>query len=221
MSSSAIDQSKTSAFSLILSGLDDLGIVIKPFCTLHLSISCAGVLLYLEESNIQMHLSRLMTKWHVHPVKTKMSLGIRPVWSKSSQCAQWEVKDPSFLHADSEDSDQTGRMPRLIWVFAGRTCHFVGFVMRRLICSPGSDYQRSLYMIYQIITITLREHLRAQKALILTSFLSYFVSILVTKFTWKSLINEQVWHIVFKIFSQNIEKNAISSSTPTPGFPRF
>ena len=39
--------------------------------------------------------------------------------------------DPSFLHADSEDSDQTGRMPRLIWVFAGRTCHFVGFVMSR------------------------------------------------------------------------------------------
>ena len=25
------------------------------------------------------------------------------------------------LPADSEDSDQTGRMPRLIWVFAGRT----------------------------------------------------------------------------------------------------
>ena len=24
------------------------------------------------------------------------------------------------------------RMPRLIWVFAGRTCHFVGFVVRRL-----------------------------------------------------------------------------------------
>ena len=23
-------------------------------------------------------------------------------------------------------------MPRLIWVFAGRTCHFVGFVIRRL-----------------------------------------------------------------------------------------
>ena len=28
-----------------------------------------------------------------------------------------------FLHGDSEDSDQTGRMPRLIGVFAGRTCH--------------------------------------------------------------------------------------------------
>ena len=33
---------------------------------------------------------------------------------KSSQCAQWVAKDPSFLHVDSEDSDQTGRMPRQI-----------------------------------------------------------------------------------------------------------
>ena len=70
----------------------------------------------------------------VRPVKTQISLGILPVWSESSLCAQWEAKDPSFLHADSEDSDQTGRMPRLIWVFAGGTCHFVGFVMRWLIC---------------------------------------------------------------------------------------
>ena len=29
-------------------------------------------------------------------------------------------------------TDQTGWMPRLIWVFAGHTCHFVGFVMRWL-----------------------------------------------------------------------------------------
>ena len=59
--------------------------------------------------------------------------GFRPVWSESSLCAQWVAKDPSFLHADSEDSDKTGRMPRLIWVFVGRTCYFVGFVTRRLI----------------------------------------------------------------------------------------
>ena len=39
-----------------------------------------------------------------------------------------------FHQADSEDSDQTGRMPRLIRVFAGRKVHFVGFVMRWLIC---------------------------------------------------------------------------------------
>ena len=37
-----------------------------------------------------------------------------------------------FLHADSEDSDQTERMHKLICVFAGRNGHFVGFVMRRL-----------------------------------------------------------------------------------------
>ena len=60
-------------------------------------------------------------KMRVRPAKTQISLGIRPVWSESSLCAQWVAKDPSFLHADSEASDQTGRMPRVIWVFAGRT----------------------------------------------------------------------------------------------------
>ena len=59
-------------------------------------------------------------KMTVRPTKTQISLGIRPVWSESSLCAHWVGKDPRFLHADNEDSDQTGRMPRLIWVFAGR-----------------------------------------------------------------------------------------------------
>ena len=40
----------------------------------------------------------------VHPAKTQISLGIRPVWSESSLCAHWVAKDPRFLHADSEDS---------------------------------------------------------------------------------------------------------------------
>ena len=35
----------------------------------------------------------------------------------------------SYGPKDSEDSDQTGQMRRLIWVFAGRICYFVGFVM--------------------------------------------------------------------------------------------
>ena len=72
-------------------------------------------------------------KMTVRPAKTQISLGICPVWSEPSLCAQWVAKDPSFLHADSEDSDQTGQMPSLICVFAECTCHFVGFVMRRLI----------------------------------------------------------------------------------------
>ena len=56
---------------------------------------------------------------------------VRPASAQSDQsslCAQWVAKDPSFLHVDSEDSDQTGWTPRLIWVFAGRTDHFVSFV---------------------------------------------------------------------------------------------
>ena len=60
-------------------------------------------------------------KVSVRPAKTRISLGMRPVWSEPSLCAKWVAKDPSCLHADSEDSDQTGRMPRLIWAFAGRT----------------------------------------------------------------------------------------------------
>ena len=38
-----------------------------------------------------------------------------------------------FLQAESEDSDQSGRMPRLIGVFAGRTDHIVGLVVLWLI----------------------------------------------------------------------------------------
>ena len=53
--------------------------------------------------------------------------------SSFATCAQWVAKDPMSLHADSEDSDRTGRMSRPIRVFAGRTVHSVGFVMLLLI----------------------------------------------------------------------------------------
>ena len=69
----------------------------------------------------------------VRPAKTQISLGICPVWSESSLSA-WRKPGSLPTHwAHSEDSDQTGWMPRLIWVFAGRTCYFVGFEMRWLI----------------------------------------------------------------------------------------
>ena len=97
------------------------------------------------------HLSHLMTKptkWSVLPTKTQINLGIHQVWSESLLCALWVAKDPRCLHADSEDSDQTGRMPRLIWVFARRTDHFIGFVMQQLICiycknPKSSDTQKN------------------------------------------------------------------------------
>ena len=65
------------------------------------------------------------TKWHLCPAKTQISLGICQS-DQSSLCTQGVAKDPRFLHADSKHSDQTGLMPRLIWVFAGCTGHFVG-----------------------------------------------------------------------------------------------
>ena len=51
---------------------------------------------------------------------------LRSAWASTQSyqsllCTQWVAKDLRFLQADREDSDQTGRMPRLIWVFAGRT----------------------------------------------------------------------------------------------------
>ena len=60
-------------------------------------------------------------KMAVRPAKTQISLGIRPVWSESSLSARRNLGPLTCYWAHSEDSDQTERMPRLIWVFAGCT----------------------------------------------------------------------------------------------------
>ena len=60
------------------------------------------------------------TKMTVRPVNTQISLGIRPVWSESSLSAK-KLGSLATHCAHSEDTDQTGRMPRVIWVFDGRT----------------------------------------------------------------------------------------------------
>ena len=57
----------------------------------------------------------------VRPAKTQISLGIRPVWSESSLSKGRKLGPLATHWAHSKDSDQTGRMPRLIWVFTGRT----------------------------------------------------------------------------------------------------
>ena len=67
------------------------------------------------------HMSRLMTKptkWHVRPAMAS-------AWGKL-----WSL---AINWAHSEDSDQTGRMPRLIWVFAGR-------IVTLLVLSWGGSY---------------------------------------------------------------------------------
>ena len=73
------------------------------------------------------------TKWQVRPAKTQFSLGIRPVWSESSLTAWRKLGSLATHWAHSEDSDQTGRMPRLIWVFAG--CKVI-----MLVLSWGGSY---------------------------------------------------------------------------------
>ena len=94
------------------------------------------------------HLSCLMTKptkWHERPAKTQISLGIRPVWSESSLSAWRKLGSLAIYWMHSEDSDQTGRMPSLIWVFVWRTCHFIGFVMRRPVCLVQTHMIYSLF----------------------------------------------------------------------------
>ena len=71
-------------------------------------------------------------KMTVHPAKTPISLGICPVWSESSLSAWRKLGSLATHLAHSEDSDQTGRMPRLICLRWAHT-HFVGFVVSRLI----------------------------------------------------------------------------------------
>ena len=75
------------------------------------------------------------TKWHVRPAKNQISLGIRPVWSESSLSA-WRKHGSLATHwAHSEDSGQTGRMPMLIWVFAGRTIIFSQYTENKITLS--------------------------------------------------------------------------------------
>ena len=70
----------------------------------------------------------------VRPVKTQ----ICPVWSVFAVPHE-ETLGPKLPTECPVKTDQTGRMPRLIRVFAGHTVHFVGFVVRWLIC--GLDLQ--------------------------------------------------------------------------------
>ena len=63
---------------------------------------------------------------------------LRSAWAfaqsdQSSLCTQWVAKEARFLHADSEDWSDCANVQAdlsLCWAHI----HFVGFVMRRLIC---------------------------------------------------------------------------------------
>ena len=89
----------------------------------------------------------LGTNWLNEPPLDKTNkIACVPQWRLGSAWASAQSESESSLSAwrklgssathwvHSEDSDQTGQLPRLILVFAGRTCHFFGFVMRQLNC---------------------------------------------------------------------------------------
>ena len=79
-------------------------------------------------------------KMNMRPTNTQISLGIRPVWSESSLSqSAWRRFGSLAIHwVHCKDSDQTGRMPRLIRVFAGRKVIL-------LVLSWGSSYNASFY----------------------------------------------------------------------------
>ena len=86
----------------------------------------------------------------VRPVKTPISLGIRPVWSESSLCAPWVAKGTSFfscrqLRLWAKGASFFSCRQRRLWSdwadaqadlsLHWAHTHFVGFVMSRLIFS--------------------------------------------------------------------------------------
>ena len=70
-------------------------------------------------------LMKKRTVCHMHPMKTQITLRIRTGWSVFI-FAWWNLHP--WLSKMRQDSDQTARMRKLIWIFAGRTCPKVRFL---------------------------------------------------------------------------------------------
>ena len=110
--------------------------MVKPNCSNFMIITAIFLCL---------NLSRLVTKPTMWLCAQRR---LRSAWASAQSdqsllCAQWVAKGPSFLHADSEDSDQTGRTPWLIRVFAGRT-------LTLLVLSRGGSFLECLqYNLWQ------------------------------------------------------------------------
>ena len=75
------------------------------------------------------HYTTKSTKWPVCQAKSSTY-----AWRRlGSLATHWALR---------EDSDQTKWVPRLICVFAGRTGHFDGFVMQRILYLKIPDWQK-------------------------------------------------------------------------------
>ena len=83
------------------------------------------------------HWLKWATSWQNQQNGMCVQRRLRSAWASAQsdqglRCPHEEILGPSLPIERTVKTDQTGRMPRLIWVFAGCTCHFVGFVVRWL-----------------------------------------------------------------------------------------
>ena len=121
------------------------------------------------------HLMEIPTKWSLHSAKTQISLGICPVWSESSLSAWRKIGFLAIQWVHSEDADQTGRMPRLIWVFAGHKGDLFGFVVQRLIYCSSLCYR--LVLTTGKIYIMLASWFCHQSSVVLLHQVGYFFEV--------------------------------------------
>ena len=127
-------------------------------------------------------------KMAVCPVKTQISLGIRPVWSESLLSAWRKLGSLATHWAHSEDSEQTGRMPRLIWVFAGCTLVLLvlscrGSFLRSYCWSPPMN--RKVSRTRQIYGLTFRPNFPPPSFKINTSYCTFFKSLFNTSWIYE------------------------------------
>ena len=62
---------------------------------------------------------------------------LRSAWASAQSDQRLRCLHEETHWAHTEGTDQTGWMPRLTWVFARRTGHFVGFIMLQLKCQQS------------------------------------------------------------------------------------
>ena len=67
------------------------------------------------------------TGWHGSTTKTQISLGTSAQSNQSLSFPDEETLNPWLPRERPSKSDQIAQMLNLIWVFDGRTCHFVSF----------------------------------------------------------------------------------------------
>ena len=138
----------------------------------------------------------------VRPAKTQISLGIRPVCSESSLCAQWVDKDLSFLHAQADLN--------LRWAHT----HFVGFVMSRL------KYQKQSSQIFGRgvrLKLPKPNHFYKRARLIYRS-----IFIILVKFNTQSLKITNLRPVIVSFAKKNTPIFIIwVEKKPTPYFPHI